>query len=420
MSGHRLPAAARVVVAALLAGALVACEQRATPPIVDDDRHSRPGTLVIWADDDRVKALRPFAEQFAARHGIHVEFDGAATADDRRYDFLAAVRAGKGPDLFLGEHSFTGEFVAAKAVVPIELPEPVRAGFEPLSIRAGTYDGQLYLLPHGFSSVVLYRDTRLVPEAPATIEDLVAAGRRVVTAGQASEILGLPVGESGDLEHVYPLYTSAGGYLFAAKDDGTADPAQPALGTPASVAAFRRLAELGETGSGALQRYLDLGKVSGTVAGGRVPMVALHPFMMELVRPLTQATWAASPVPGFAGGRPARPLVRVQGFYLSSAAKNRDLAEQFLLEVAATVEVQHALYAAWPMVPALATAIDVVVRADPDMLAVLDVARTGELVPSIPQMRKVWTPFGKAEAEVVGGGDPAKAVADAAASVGSG
>lgn len=408
------------MLAAVLAAALVACEHRPSPPYVDDDRHSRPGTLVIWADDDRAEALRPFAEKFAERHGIHVEFDGAGTADDRRYDFLSAVRGGKGPDIFVGEHQFAGEFVAAGAVVPIALPDPVRAGFEPLSIRAGTYDGQLYLLPHGITTVMLYRNTELVPEAPATIEDLVATGRRLVVDGKASEVLGLPVGEGGDLEHVYPLYTSAGGYLFATKDDGTADPAQPGLGTPASVAAFRRLAELGETGSGALQRYLDLGKISGTVTDGRVPMVALHPFVMELLRPLSRATWAASPVPGFAGGRPARPLVRVQGFYLSSAAKNKALAEQFLLEVATTVEVQMALYAAWPMVPALATAIDVVVRADPDMVAVLDVARTGELVPSIPQMRKVWTPFGKAEAAVVGGGDPAAAVADAASRVTSG
>jgi arabinogalactan oligomer/maltooligosaccharide transport system substrate-binding protein len=398
--------------------AIAGCAGEDDTPPTSYEKHSRPGTLVIWADDDRADELRPFAEKFAAANGITVEFSGNLGDAERRTDnFLSAVRAGNGPDIYLGEHRDTGEFVAAGAIAPIALPTAQQDAYEPLTIKAATHNGQIYLVPHAITNVVLYRNVAVAPEAPATIEDLVAAGTGLKSAGKAEEILGLPVGSSGDLEHVFPLYSSAGGYLFGSAADGSPDPADLGIGTPASVAAFNRLAALGEKGSGALKRDIDLGKIGSSIVRGRIPFIVMHPFLMELTRGLSETAYAVSPVPGFASGGPARPLVHVHGFFLASAGRNRALAERFLVEQVGTLEVQKALYDGWTAVPALTAAIAPIVAAHPDMQTVLDVARTGVLVPSIPQMTDVWSPFGRAEAAVVSGDDVTKAVQAAQKSI---
>ena len=392
-----------VAVAAVLTLGSAGCKE--SPPVVADYHESRPGTLMIWADGDRAEAVQPFAEAFAARHGIKAEVYGLGSADSRRSDFIRGVREGKGPDIYLGEHQDLSEFVAAGVVAPVPLTDAQRAAYEPLAIRAGTYDGQLYLVPHAITNVMLYRNVTLVPDAPATIEDLVATGRRLVAAGQATEVLGLPVGAQGDLESVYPLYSSAGGYLFGTNPDRSPAATDHRVGAPSSVDALRRIA-----GLGALKTSIDLGKVASGLTGAKMPFVVVHPAAAELVRPLSQAKWAVSAVPGFAGGRPARPLVRVQGFYLSAAAQNKALAAQFLAERVGTVDLQESLCAAWSTAPALTAAIGPVTAAHPETQALIDVARTGELIPSTPRMQRVWTPFGQAEVVAVTGGDVEAAV----------
>ena len=52
--------------------------------------------------------------------------------------------------------------------------------------------------------------------APATIEELVAAGR----AAGTDVVLSLPVGEKGDAYNMEPIYTAAGGYLFGKDANG--------------------------------------------------------------------------------------------------------------------------------------------------------------------------------------------------------
>ena len=62
------------------------------------------------------------------------------------------------------------------------------------------FNGQLYGIPYSVENIALFRNTDLVPTAPATIEDMVAAGKQLVTDGKTKEILSLQVGQNGGLE----------------------------------------------------------------------------------------------------------------------------------------------------------------------------------------------------------------------------
>ena len=72
-----------------------------------------------------------------------------------------------------------------------------------------------------------------------------------------------------------------------------------------------------------------------------------------------------------------------------------------------TPEVNLALFKAIPNVPALKAALEQIKASDPLVVKVADAGRkSGQIMPSIPEMAAVWDPLGKAEAAVVAGSDP--------------
>jgi len=208
-----------------------------SPGAVADDS-AAPLSLTIWVDDKRAPAVREAADRFAAESGISVVTD--VVAKDLQTSFVTAAQAGKGPDLVLGAHDWIGNLVQNGVIDPLQMTDAARARFDPLAIKGVTFDGQLYGVPFAVANVVLIRNTELAPEAPKTMEELVAKGTELKKAGRVSEIMDLPQGAVGDAYHLYPLFTSGGGYLFGRDADGNYDPRTSGWPSPGPSRRSRR------------------------------------------------------------------------------------------------------------------------------------------------------------------------------------
>ncbi|MGI5118467.1 sugar ABC transporter substrate-binding protein [Marinactinospora thermotolerans] len=366
------------------------------------------GTMVIWADDIRTKALLPFAEEFGEAHGIQVEVETIPN-EDLESNFVTAHQAGSGPDIVVGAHDWTGNFVQNGAIDPVQLPEDKVAAFNETAIEAVTYNGQLYGVPYATENLVLIRNTELAPEAPSSVEELVETGAALKDEGEVEEILGLQVGQEGDPYHIYPFYTSAGGYLFGQDDKGDYDPSDVGVGTPESVAAFERIAELGEKGEGALKRSIDSQNVASLFQDGKTPFFITGPWSIPDVK-TAGIDYEISAIPGFEDGEEARPFVGVQTFYVAAGGANKVLAQEFVTNYVTDPELAIALYEEDPRPPALTAALEQVSQSDPDLAKVTEAGANGDPLPAIPQMAAIWDPFGKAEAAVISGEDPEEAV----------
>ena len=125
----------------------------------------------------------------------------------------------------------------------------------------------------------------------------------------------------------------------------------------------------------------------------------------------------SQPVPGFEGGAEAKPFVTVDAMYVASKGKHKTVAEEFALNYFASDEVSEALYALSPRQPALTSVYDKVVLENPVLADVAAAGKNGDILPAIPEMASVWDPFGKAQAAVIGGADPASTTAAAAAAI---
>ncbi|WP_229399849.1 sugar ABC transporter substrate-binding protein [Micromonospora okii] len=376
-------------------------------PAAKESAGAAGGKLVIWADDKRTAALKPFAEKFGQDNGVTVEVQ--AVSKDLQTNFVTASQQGSGPDVVVGAHDWIGNMVQNGAIEPVQLAAEQKAAFNETAIKAVTFNGQLYGVPYAQENLALIRNTDLAPEAPKTIEDLVATGKKLKAEKKVTETLCLQVGQNGDAYHIYPLYTSGGGYLFGTGANGDYDPKDLGVGKPESIEAFKKIGALGEKGEGVLKRSIADTNSIATFTGKKCAYLASGPWATVDVKK-AGISYDISPFPGFAGGKEAQPFVGVQAFYVAAKGKNKALAQEFVANYTTKPELAVALYNAEPRPPALTAALDQVKGNDPDLVKFTEAGKNGQVLPAIPAMAAIWDPFGKAEAAVIGGADPAKTI----------
>jgi arabinogalactan oligomer/maltooligosaccharide transport system substrate-binding protein len=292
--------------------------------------------------------------------------------------------------------------------------------FEPLAIKAVTFNGQIYGMPFTMNNIVLFRNTDLAPEAPKTIEDMVAKGKELKAAGKVSEIVAYPIGPTGDPYHINPLYTSGGGYMFGTQANGDFNPKDLGVAKPEAAEAYKKIAALGEKGEGLLKRSITTDNILSLFTGKKTAFMVSGPWQFADLKK-SGLKYDVSPVPGFAGGKAASPFVTVDAAYVTSRGTrgtHKALAQEFVTNYWSTPEVALALFQATPNVPALKSALQKIRSTDPLVVKVAAAGRqSGQIMPSIPAMAAVWDPLGKAEAAIVGGADPTSTVAAAAKTI---
>lgn len=374
-----------------------------------DDYTSVP--LTIWADEERAQAMRTFAEAFARDANRQVEVI-VVDHEELRASFLSSHSTGLGPDLLVGPHDWTGELASAGAIVPVGLDPDHADLFSPGALDAVSYEGRAHGVPYATENLALFRNTDLVPDPPTSVEDMVKTGTDLVDSGSVDMALSIQVGEEGDAYHVHPFFTSAGGYLFGEDAAGDPDPTDLGVAAPESIAAFELLAELGEDGSGVLSRTTDATNATSLFTSGEAPFLVSGPWSVAAAQE-SDVSFTVDPVPSFAEGAPARPLIGVQAFFVASGASDPDLAEDLAEAFLNDPELSVILHEADPRVPALDAALEMVADQDPHLEAFQRAGEGGLPMPAIPEMEAVWSPFSQASADIIGGADPAEALVEA-------
>jgi arabinogalactan oligomer/maltooligosaccharide transport system substrate-binding protein len=358
------------------------------------------GELVIWADDKRAAALKPFADQFGTENGVTVKVE--AVSKDLQVNFVTASQAGNAPDVVVGAHDWMGNLVQNGAIDPVTLPDP--SLFDPISIKSVTYSGQTYGVPYAVENIALIRNTDLAPEAPATMQALIANGQDLVESGEASEIMALQQGQLGDAYHLEPNFASGGGQIFGLDANGDYDPKQVLVNSEGSVAAMELVAENGEKGTGAYKRSIGAENAITIFADGKTAYLISGPWAVaDIVK--GGVNYDITAIPAWEGGQAAAPFIGTQLFYVASKGKNKTLAQEFVTNFVPQDDVMVALYEAEPRRPALLSALEAVTATDPDLPKFQAAGEDGTILPAIPQMNSVWEPLGKAQAAIIGGSD---------------
>lgn len=359
-------------------------------PSADEDSSGKgtAGKLTVWLDAERVDALKGAADAYEEKTGVTVDLVGKSV-DDIKDDFIQQAPTGKGPDVVMGAHDWLGELSTNGVVAPIELGDSAD-GYLPVATQAATYDGTVYMLPYAVENIAVLRNTKLVPEAPKSFDDMVSKGTFVVEQGA-----------EGNPYHLYPFQTAFGAPVFGTDASGSYDPTDLQLGSEGGFAFADWLAAQGEAGTLntdidgeiAKQQFLD-GTAAFWLTGPWNVAAAVDAGIDVAIDPIPSPT-----------AETASPFAGVKGFFVSSESKNKVAANDFLVNYIGTEDVQLELFKAGNVLPALTAAADTA-ASDPIIAGFQTVGADAVPMPAIPAMGSVWQYWGIAEAAVINGADP--------------
>lgn len=265
---------------------------------------------------------------------------------------------------------------------------------------AATFNGQTYAVPYAIESLALVRNLELAPDEPATLEDAVEEGQALVADGTASEALLLQVGQQGDAYPAYAFLSAFGGGFFDKNAEGDLDPDTVIVDDPRTVQGAELLEWLGS--EGVVNVNMEGGNIVPLFNNGDVPYIITGPWAVPQMRE-AGIDYAIQPLPATRDGGQMRSLSGVQQFYISSKAVNTAIAEEFLLTVIASQEVQEELFQTSQRVPALDSAMEALSVDNAELLIWSAAAENSDPMPNIPQMNSVWAPVGQATADIISG-----------------
>ena len=377
--------------------ALTGCAGGSTGGDNGDSGSDKGSTLTVWVDSNRAPAIKDVAKAFEEEKGIKVDVvirDFGKIRDD----FTAQVPTGKGPDITIGAHDWIGQFVNDGVVAPIELGDKA-SEFEEVAISAVTYDGKTYGLPYAIENIAILRNTALADSTPATFDEMIAKGQAAGT--KYPFLIGLDENTS-DAFHLYPFETSFGNQVFASNADGSYDGSKLTLGDPSGLEFANWLAAQGA--AGILKPGLTGDLAKAAFNAGEAPYFISGPWNL----PDAEAAGIDVSVDAIptAGPQAAQPFVGVQAFFVNAKSKNALAANEFLVNYIATADVQTALFEAGGRPPALTESFEAA-QSDPHVAGFAEVGANGVPMPSVPQMGSVWDDWGKAQAAIMKGADPA-------------
>ena len=104
------------------------------------------GTLTMWVDETRIDSMKPIVDEFQQQTGVKVDLVQKVSGDIRT-DFVSQVPTGQGPDVIIGAHDWTGEFVNNGVVATVQLGDKAK-DFSKSAVSAFAYNGQQYGVPY--------------------------------------------------------------------------------------------------------------------------------------------------------------------------------------------------------------------------------------------------------------------------------
>ncbi|MCQ3937277.1 MAG: ABC transporter substrate-binding protein [Chloroflexi bacterium] len=282
------------------------------------------------------------------------------------------VAAGGGPDMFIAPNDNLGGQARSGTIADItDLVAGKLGDYSELSQGGMMYEGRMYGIPESMKAVAFWYNTELLPEAPATTDDL-----KALMEG------GTPVAISFGCYHHWGFFGSFGGQIFDDQFNFVADEANQA-----------KVAD-------AMSYLNDLYQISVENGWPRNDSDGLAPFTEGSVAAITNGNWAmgdyrkalgdklaVAPIPAGPGG-PSNPLLGVDGWYFNPNSENTEAAIEVALYLTNTAAQQLMMDEAGH-VPANTT----VEVTDPLIQGLLDAFATAYFRPQVEAMGNYWGNF---------------------------
>jgi len=407
--GRKRGVSGTVLMGALLVALLVAAQFTGAGSARSDSE------LVLWHSYFGLeqKALEKLVREYNALPGsMHVRLL-QVSFDNLPQKITNAIPRGQGPDLFIFAHDRLGDWTGKRLIEPVGFwvdPSMARR-FLSGTLDAFTAKGALYGLPLTYKSVALFYNKDLVPRPPRTTDELLAMGHRLTDRGKGR--YGLVYQATNVYFHAPWLY-GFGGRMLRRKGCGYA----PDIVSNQAITALKFARRLAGP-HGIVPPEVTGQLVTTLFRSGRAAMAISGPWFLSGLAGARHLHYGVAVLPIVSEtGKPAAPLLSVEGIFMSSRCRHKQAAFVFMKYLTSRRSSAFRLSMARQL-PVDRDVARRVVKRDPVLAAFVQQRKTARLTPSTPMMRVVWRPYSKALAAAIARGkSPRKALEEARWEVG--
>lgn len=335
--------------------------------------------VVLWHSyrGKEAEALDKVVETFNAS-GKGVTIRSQAIPYDPFVDKVTiTVPAGTGPDLFIFAHNMVGNWVEKSVLEPLsgQVDPELLKQFMPEAVKALVYRKNLYGLPLAFKSLVMFYNKKLLPEPPATMEELVPKLKALQTDDRYALVY-----QAGGLYFHSMWFQAFGGRVFDEQH-------QPAFDTPEHLKALEYVRGL-HMKDKVLPKGISGFMVTSLFNEGNAVVVFNGPwFLAEIEGPVE---YGIAPLPSVEG-QPLKPMMGIESVFVTKTSKHKEAALVAATYLASAESAKVRMEVGRQPVTHLAT-LEEGARSDEQMKVFMEQSKNTVLMDASPEMQLMWTP----------------------------
>ncbi|UCD40748.1 MAG: extracellular solute-binding protein [Chloroflexota bacterium] len=366
------------------------------PVVTEESEDELTGQVSLWHSLEE-REMASLSTVIATFQEIHpdIEFDILYVPSyDNLNKFETSARNGGGPCILLGAYDWGPSLFDSNLIRDVTefTNEEFLSNINPVALGSVQYSKAIIGLPLNTTGVVLFRNKRIIPEAPTTFDELVTIAQESTSGDEVGAYLD------------YGLFFS-GGHL-----NGVGGQLMDADGNPT----FND--EKGIEWIELVQRFEEAGPIENNNDSD------INLFVEDKVGLILAGFWNAANLSEAIGMEnlaidpwpvPMSGYVQTENLYLNSNSSNNELRSCWaFMEFLLSVEAQEIF--ADPSMAGSIPSITQVNLADPFQMQVVEVFNGGTTFPILPEMSFYWEPLNSALFSVMEQGiEPADALQNA-------
>jgi maltose/maltodextrin transport system substrate-binding protein len=362
------------------------------------------GTLRIWINGDKAfNGLAKVGEKFTKDTGVKVVVEHPQDAPEK---FQQAASAKGGPDIFIWAHDRAGEWVAAGLIEPINPKPAFMSQFDKIGWDAFKFDGKLWGYPLAIEAIGLIYNKDLTAKPPASFEELLTLDKTLAKTGKHAILW-----DYDNTYFTFPMLAANGGYPFGRTASGNYDAKDVGVNNKGAVQGAEMLAKLIE--SGVMPKGANYTTMEAAMSKGEIATMISGPWAWDNLRK-SKINFGVAPLPSLAG-KPSKSFIGVQGAMINRASTSKELAVTFIEKYLLTSDGLKTLDSDVPLGVTAHKDFYKTRASDPLIAVTMQNIRTGNLMPSLPEMGKFWSAMASALGNITQGRQKPKEALDGAA-----
>lgn len=337
------------------------------------------GQLHIWggSNGQSQQALQKLGKSFEEDTGIPVKVESPKGLEEK---FPLVASNGGGPDIIMYAHDRFGGYAKAGLLYEVNPSPTFRKKIIPFAWDAVKYNGKLIGYPMSIEALTLTWNKKLIKTPPTSWEEIPELDNELKKKGKKAIVWNI-----SEPYFSWPLIASAGAYVFPKIDAGY-DTTHTGINNEGAVKGLEFIVKMVK--QGIISPDVDYPLAEASFNKGEVAMIINGPWSWENIKS-SGIEYGVTILPTFQGQN-SKPFVGVVSVGINAASPNKQLAIEFIENYLLTDNGLMMLNNAAPLGAVTLDSYQKKLEKDTRILATMQSAENGEVMPNIPEMNAFW------------------------------